>query len=167
MITYLSNSPKNTCKLLLIYLIITAREQGVDWPWSGSRTFWTRFGHEPDPMFRFGFMDPGRTRPQLGSRFSTLGEPKPEVRTRTSEGSMIPHLAFLLPFPPLFETTSIAFNYQHRHHHNVKSVNSTIHFCCLLTHSSPFFQHRFPDLAPTLAGLFFRYYCLAIGSVRI
>src|SRR5712691_11871215 len=28
----------------------------VDWPWSGSRTCWTRFAHEPDPMFRFGSM---------------------------------------------------------------------------------------------------------------
>ena len=28
----------------------------VDWPWSGSQTCWTRFAHEPDLIFRFGFM---------------------------------------------------------------------------------------------------------------
>ena len=28
----------------------------IDWPWSGSRTCWTRFAHEPDPMFGFGFV---------------------------------------------------------------------------------------------------------------
>ena len=41
----------------------------------------------------------------------------------------------------------------------MKSVNSAICYCCLLTWDDttpPFFQRRFPD--PTLVGLFFRYY---------
>ena len=106
-------------------------------------------------------------RTSIGVQVQHLGRTRTRGPNPNLRGFYVPHLAFLLPFPPLFETTSIAFDYQHCRHHNVKSVNSAIHFRCLLTRSSPFFQYCFPDLAPTLAGLFFRYYCLAIGSVRI
>ena len=54
----------------------------LDWPRSGSRTFWTGFGPEPDPRFGFGFMYLAGPDPQVGFGFSA--EPEPEVRTRTS-----------------------------------------------------------------------------------
>ena len=38
----------------------------LDWPWSGSRTCWTRFAHEPDPMFGFGFVFLAGPNPKWG-----------------------------------------------------------------------------------------------------
>ena len=35
---------------------LTAGLNWIKWPWSGSRTRWTGFAPEPDPMFRFGLI---------------------------------------------------------------------------------------------------------------
>ena len=55
----------------------------VDWPWSSSQIWRTRFAHKPDPRFGFRFMNMAGPEPLLGSGSDILHEPEPEVWTRT------------------------------------------------------------------------------------
>ena len=127
--------------------------------------------------------------PQVGSRFSTLAEPEPEVWTWTSGVIVLWHLApslvwLLLLFPHLLwnHPHCLCWHHQHCCHHNAKPgpVNAAFSACqrvshhCLLSPQHEMSNHHchhtvflqcFPNLRrPSFK---FRYYYLAIGSTCI